>query len=228
MTHVFVTASGTDIGKTVVSTLLVRQLVAKGLRVAALKPVLSGLEGASLAETDSGRLLAAMGEEVSEAGIERVTPWRFDPPLSPDMAAERAGEKLSLQDLTDFCLAPEDKDIVLVEGAGGVLVPINNVATMADWMQALDAQTDLKILLVVGSYLGTISHTLTAMESLAARDLGPSAIIISTSEINPVPVEETARVMARFARNVPIVIVPRFITSDGTGETAPDLTTLVL
>ena len=144
------------------------------------------------------------------------------------MAAERAGKTLSLQELTNFCLAPKDKDIVLVEGAGGVLVPINNVATMADWMQALDAQTDLKVLLVVGSYLGSISHTLTAMESLAARDLGPSAIIISTSEINPVPVEETARVMARFARNVPTVIVPRFIATDGTGETAPDLTTLVI
>lgn len=227
MTHVFVTASGTDIGKTVVSALLVRQLLARGLRVEALKPVLSGLEGASRSETDTGRLLAALGEEITDDAIERITPWRFDPPLSPDMAARRAGRKLDLQELTDFCLAPKDKDVVLVEGAGGVLVPINEVATMADWMQALDAHTELKVLLVVGSYLGTISHTLSAMECLAARGLGPAAIVISTSEVNPVPVEETAQVMARFAADVPIVIVPRMNETDhpgtSTGLGNPDL-----
>ena len=228
MTHVFVTASGTDVGKTVISALLVRQLLAKGKTVEALKPVLSGLEGVSWEETDTGRLLLALGEEITEAGIERLTPWRFDPPLSPDMAADRVGQKLELQALTDFCLAPTDKDVVLVEGAGGVLVPINETATMADWMQALDAQVELKVLLVVGSYLGSISHTLSAMESLSARGLGPAAIVISTSEANPVPVEETATVMARFAGDVPIVIVPRFETSDGVGEAAPDLTTFVL
>jgi dethiobiotin synthetase len=228
MTHVFVTASGTDVGKTVISALLLRQLVAKGVRVEALKPVLSGLEGTSWDETDTGRLITALGEEITEAGVERVTPWRFDPPLSPDMAADRVGQKLELQELTDFCLTPKDKDVVLVEGAGGVLVPINPVATMADWMQALDAQTDLKVLLVVGSYLGSISHTLTAMESLSARGLGPAAIIISTSEVNPVPVEETATVMARFAGDIPIAIVPRFQNTDGVNEDAPDLTQYVV
>ena len=66
------------------------------------------------------------------------------------------------------------------------------------------------------------------MECLAARGLGPAAIVISTSQVNPVPVEETAAVMARFSGAVPIAIVPRFETSDGVGEAAPDLTTFVL
>ncbi len=227
MTHIFVTSSGTDIGKTFVSVLLIRQLRAKGLRVAALKPVLSGLEGVVLPETDTGRLLTALGEEITAEAVERITPWRFDPPLSPDMAAVRAGKSIDLNTLTDFCMTPTEQDFVLVEGAGGVLVPINAEATMADWMLALGARTDLKVLLVVGSYLGTISHTMTALESLAARGLGPAGIVISTSLTNPVPVEETAEVMARFARGVPIVIVPRGNEAEGKNPPGPDLTALV-
>jgi dethiobiotin synthetase len=219
MTHIFVTASGTDIGKTVVSEILIRQLIAKGKEIAALKPVLSGLEGVPLEETDSGRMLSAMGTEISEDAIAAITPWRFDPPLSPDMAAVRAGQNLDLLDLMNFCLAPKGKDHVLIEGAGGVLVPINATATMSDWMQSLKARVELKVILVVGSYLGTISHTLTALESLRTRDLTPAVIVVSTSEVNPVPVEETAEVMARFAGNVPIAIVPRLENAE-----APDLT----
>lgn len=219
MTHIFVTASGTDIGKTVVSEILIRQLIAKGKEIAALKPVLSGLEGVPLEETDSGRMLSAMGTEISEDAIAAITPWRFDPPLSPDMAAVRAGQNLDLLDLMNFCLAPKGKDHVLIEGAGGVLVPINTTATMSDWMQSLKARVELKVILVVGSYLGTISHTLTALESLKTRDLTPAVIVVSTSEVNPVPVEETAEVMARFAGNVPIAIVPRLENAE-----APDLT----
>ncbi len=219
MTHLFITASGTDIGKTVISEILIRQFLAKGKKIGALKPVLSGLEGVPLEETDSGRMLLALGAEVTEDAIAAMTPWRFDPPLSPDMAAQRVGVTMELDKLIDFCLEPKDQDYVLVEGAGGVLVPINGQATMADWMVALDERTDLKTVLVVGSYLGTISHTLTALESLNARGLTPALIVISTSEVNPVPVEETAEVMARFAGDVPIAIVPRLDEGD-----APDLT----
>ncbi len=219
MTHLFVTASGTDIGKTVISEILIRQLLAKGRKVAALKPVLSGLEGVPLEETDSGRMLLAMGVDVSEEAIAAITPWRFDPPLSPDMAAHRIGLTMKLNELIDFCMTPESQDYVLVEGAGGVLVPINPEATMADWMLALKERTDLQVILVVGSYLGTISHTLTALESLKVRGLTPAVIVISTSEVNPVPVEETAEVMARFTGDVPIAIVPRLDEAD-----APDLT----
>lgn len=225
MTHLFVTSSGTDIGKTVVSSIIIRQLRERGLDVDALKPVVSGVEGVDWKDTDTGQLIEALGQEINDASIARMSPWRFDPPLSPDMAADRVGVSLDLQELTDYCLSPKNKHVVLVEGAGGVLVPINERANMADWMSAIKARTELKVLLVVGSYLGTISHTLTAMESLKARGLGPDAIVISTSETNPVPVEETVEVMSRFANGVPIVVVPRL---DDTNPDIPDLTRLVL
>ncbi|MBO6543285.1 MAG: dethiobiotin synthase [Alphaproteobacteria bacterium] len=230
MSLIFVTSSGTDIGKTVVSSLLLAQLKAKGRQVTALKPVLSGTEGVPLDETDTGRLLQAVGVPVTEASFKAATPWAFKEPLSPDMAAAREGATLCLDELTEFCVAPENQDHILVEGAGGVLVPINETATMADWMLALKARAELKVLLVVGSYLGTISHTLSAMESLRARGLGPSAIVISTSQVNPVPVEETIRVMKRFADGVPIVAIPRL---NGNGSASmengavPDLTSCV-
>ncbi|MEQ9518279.1 MAG: dethiobiotin synthase [Parvibaculum sp.] len=227
MSLIFVTSSGTDIGKTFVSALLLRQLKEKGKTVKPLKPLLSGTEGVPLAQTDTGRLLQAVGETVTVQSFKAATPWAFKEPLSPDMAARREGVTLDLGKLTDFCLKEQGFDHVLVEGAGGVLVPVNESATMADWMLALKAKADLKVLLVVGSYLGTISHTLSAMESLAARGLGPAAIIISTSVSNPVPVEETRSVLARFTGDVPIVAIPR-IKENGPAllesGTVPDLT----
>lgn len=231
MSHIFVTSSGTDIGKTVVSALLLKQLRESGKSVTALKPVLSGTEGVPLAETDTGRLLQALELEVTEERFKAATPWAFNEPLSPDMAARREGVTLDMGEITDFCLAPKNQDHVLVEGAGGVLVPVNETATMADWMLALKEKAELKVLLVVGSYLGTISHTLSALESLRARGLEPAAIIISTSLSNPVPVDETVTVMKRFSGPVPIVILPR-LNEQGSaalnGEPLPDLTRFVV
>lgn len=231
MSHIFVTSSGTDIGKTVVSALLLKQLKASGKSVTALKPVLSGTDGVPLGETDTGRLLQALDLAVTEERFKAATPWAFKEPLSPDMAARREGVTLDMGEIADFCLAPKDQDHVLVEGAGGVLVPVNETATMADWMLALKEEAELKVLLVVGSYLGTISHTLSALESLRARGLEPAAIIVSTSLTNPVPVDETVTVMKRFSGPVPIVILPR-LNEQGSaalnGEPLPDLTRFVV
>ena len=80
------------------------------------------------------------------------------------------------------------EEITLIEGVGGVMVPLTERETVLDWMAALGAPC----LLVVGSYLGTISHTLTAAGTLAARGLDISAIVISESEESPVPVAENS------------------------------------
>ena len=90
MTTLFVTASGTEIGKTFITTRLVTELRGAGYRVAALKPVLSGFDPTQPEDSDTGQLLAALGVAPSAAQLDAISPWRFAAALSPDMSTSRA------------------------------------------------------------------------------------------------------------------------------------------
>ena len=199
----FVTGTGTDIGKTFVTAGLVRHLRGQGKAVRALKPIISGIE--DLAASDTGALLAALGEPITSANIDRLSPWQFKEPLSPDMAAAREGRAIPFDDLVRFCRDAVRDDMLFIEGVGGILVPLDDQRTVRDWARGLG----LKLIVVAGSYLGTISHTLTALEAIASADLGVAALVLNESETSPVPLAETAATLARFAPGIPIVPLPR-------------------
>jgi len=214
---VFVTSSGTEIGKTFVATLLIRQARARGARVAALKPVISGYGPETAAESDTALLLAALGEPVDAAGIERISPWRFAAPLSPDIAARREGRAIDFDALLDFCRRARaaDGDCLIIEGVGGAMVPLTGDKTVLDWIAALDAPA----IVVVGSYLGTISHTLTTVAAMRAKDVPVRAVVVCESTTSPVPLDETCATLARFIAGAPVVALPRL---EDAAE-APDL-----
>lgn len=222
MRRLFVTGSGTGVGKTLVTCLLVRQLRAAGRAVRALKPVASGFDPAAVAESDTGRLLAAMDEPLDAAAIGSVSPWRFRAPLSPDMAAAREGRRLDVGEIVGFCryAGPAEGDaVVLVEGIGGAMVPLSDDETVLDWMAALG----WPVLLVGGSYLGALSHTLCALEAVRLRGLPLGGIVISESEESPVPLDETAETIGRFATGIPVIALPRIETARLAAETAPPI-----
>jgi dethiobiotin synthetase len=204
VTTLFVTGSGTGIGKTFVTTRLIAELRARGRHVRALKPVASGFDTASPGASDTGAILHALGLPLDAANIDAVSPWRFAAPLSPDMAAEREGRELPFRALLDFSRAPSAADVTLIEGIGGVMVPLDAEHTVLDWIAALRAP----VLLVVGSYLGTLSHTLTAAAVLRARGCELAAIAVSESAEQPVPLAETVAGIARFVP-APVVGVAR-------------------
>lgn len=204
----FITGTGTAIGKTLVTAALACQFRAQGRSVTALKPVLSGFEREAAAGSDSGILLAACGLQLSDASLDAITPWRFREPLSPDMAAAREGRALELGAIVDFCraAAEDEPDVCLVEGVGGSMVPLDAEYTVLDWIVALRWPS----LLVAGSYLGTLSHTLTTFEAMVARGAAPAAILLCESEASPVPIEETCETLERFLpKDVRIGSVPR-------------------
>jgi dethiobiotin synthetase len=207
MSAIFVTATGTDIGKTFVMRGLIRALRGRGRAVAALKPIMSGFEPAEAAGSDSGLLLAALGRPVTMEAIAQVSPWRFALPLAPDMAAAREGRRLDYAAMLGFCGAAmaEHREALLIEGAGGVMSPVDHEHTVLDWIAALR----LPLILVAGSYLGTISHTLTALDAVARRDLTVVSVVISQSADNPVPLEDTRATIARFATPLEVVALPR-------------------
>jgi dethiobiotin synthetase len=102
MTALFITGSGTDVGKTFVTALLARQLRGAGRAVRALKPVVSGFDPAAAGSSDPGLLLDAAGLAVSPENLEAVAPWRFKAGLSPDMAAAREGRTIDFNALLAF------------------------------------------------------------------------------------------------------------------------------
>ena len=136
MSTLFVTATGTEIGKTLVTAALCHELRAAGQPVRALKPVLSGYDPATLADSDPGVLLASLGEAATEQAVASITPWRFSAPLSPDMAAAREGRRLDLAEILAYCRAAQG-DPLLIEGIGGAMVPLNERHTVLDWIAEL-------------------------------------------------------------------------------------------
>ncbi len=218
----FVTASGTEVGKTVVACLLCRQLRAAGRRVRAVKPVITGFADDAPGGTDTALLLDAQGLDATPGAIAEASPWRFRAALSPDMAARREGRSIDFQGLVDFCrgLRDEAGGVLLIEGLGGVLVPLTERETVADWIAALAVPA----LLVTGSYLGTLSHTLSAAESLKARGIPLAAVIVSESADSPVPLAETVETLERFV--TPVLALPR-LNDTGDWRAAPDLTAVL-
>lgn len=212
MAALFVTATGTDIGKTFVTTGIIRALRRRGRAVEALKPVMSGFAMGDAEASDAGILLAALGRSVTAAEIERISPWRFAAPLSPDMAARREGTTIDFEALVDFSrnAVASAEDALLIEGVGGIMVPLDACHMVVDWIAAVG----LPALLVAGSYLGTISHTLTALDALVRRGVEVAAIVVSESAASPVGLDETVDTIARFARPVEVLGLPRVFPHD--------------
>jgi dethiobiotin synthetase len=203
----FVTATGTDIGKTFVTAGLIRALQARGRAVDALKPVVTGFDMAMAQASDPGILLTALGRAVTEAEIAKLSLWRFAAPLSPDLAAGREGRALDFDALVHLTRYAIDAalDVLLVEGVGGIMVPLDQRHTVLDWMTALQ----VPVLLVAGSYLGTISHTLSAVDVLQRRDLEIAAIVVSESAGSTVPLDDTVATIARFVPALAVYGMPR-------------------
>jgi dethiobiotin synthetase len=203
---VFITGTGTDVGKTFIAAALIRYLRGAGRTVDAIKPVVSGFDPAQAATSDPGVLLAALGLEPRGEHLDRISPWRFAKPLSPDLAAQAEGRTVDFRALVKLCqdLPSRNKD-VLIEGVGGIMVPLDRTHTVLDWMTALR----VPVLLVAGSYLGTISHTLTALHVLAQRRLDIAGVVVSESTTPGASLDDTVATIARFAQPIEVIGVPR-------------------
>ena len=207
MSAYFVTSTGTDIGKTFVTAGLIRYLRGAGQPINALKPVVSGYDSSVVETSDPAVLLGALGRQISADEIATIAPWRFRAPLSPDMAAAREGRSVDFDKLIAFSrkAIANTTGMLFIEGVGGIMVPLDAKRTVLDWMAALD----IPLLLVVGGYLGAISHTLTALDVIAQRHLKIAAIVVSESERGTVELDDTVTSIARFSNGVEVVGLPR-------------------
>jgi dethiobiotin synthetase len=167
----------------------------------------SGLVPSALADSDPGALLAALGRPLTMAEAERISPWRFAAPLSPDMAAERERRAIDFFELAAFCrqAIAGRREYLLIEGIGGIMVPLDSRHTILD----LIAELRVPLLLVAGTYVGTISHTLTALRVLAQRNLEIAALVVSESQGSAATLDETVATLARFSEQIDVIGIPR-------------------
>jgi dethiobiotin synthetase len=202
-TSYFITSTGTGVGKTYVAAALIRQARAAGKNVVAVKPLISGFDRAKIAETDTGVLIDALGLQPTSANIERVSPWRYAAPLAPSVAARREGREIDFERLVSHSreTAESDCEFMLVEGVGGVMAPIDDMHTVLDWIQ----RVGMPALLVVGSYLGAFSHTLTALEAIRIRNIRLAAIVVSESLEPSLTLDETVCEITKRSRGAPVI-----------------------
>jgi dethiobiotin synthetase len=212
MTAMFVTATGADVGKTFVARGIIRELRTRGLAVDALKPVITGYDAHTAHLSDTGRLLAALGRPLTPRQINLVSPFRLREPLPPDHAARVEGRPIDFNALSTFCRTAisRHKGALLIEGIGGIMVPLGDRHTVLDWM----IEIDLPAILVTGSYVGALSHALTALDVLERNALKIAAVVVNESPGSAATLGDTADTIRRFTDTIDVFNLPRL--PDGT------------
>ncbi len=217
MTGYFITAIGTGVGKTFFTAALTHQLREKNKPVRTVKPIISGYDDAHHDSSDTGILMQASGE----VNREEISPWRYAAPLSPHLAAameDRPIDPFALVKWFQHRIVPDTT--TLIEGVGGIMVPITPDYTVLDWMRALG----VPVVLVAGTYLGAINHTLLSIEQLVRHGLVIHAVIISQSAHEDCGIEATAQAIAPWiSRHTQIIHLPRICS----WQSAPNLLSLM-
>jgi dethiobiotin synthetase len=205
----FVTGTDTGVGKSVVAGAIAAALRASGTRVAAFKPVVTGLdEPAEPGWPRDHELLAAAAGTRPEA----VAPHTFGPPVSPHLAAELAGTALALDDMVtaaSAAVAEAEADVLVAEGVGGLLVPLTAEASVRD----LAVQLRLPLVVAARPGLGTISHTLLTVEAARAAGLAVAAVVLTPWPAAPSAMEESNR--ATIARVGRVEVATLALLADG-------------
>jgi dethiobiotin synthetase len=188
MRGIFVTGTGTEVGKSVVAAVAARTLAEAGRSVAVFKPAVTGLaEPDAASEPDHELLRRAASSSQSD---DEIAPYRYDPPASPHLAAELAGEEIVRQRLLEAAReAASGADALVCEGVGGLLVPLSRDYMVRDLARDLG----LPLLVAASPGLGTINHTLLTLEAARSTGLEVAAVVLTPWPAQPGALEESNR-----------------------------------
>ena len=203
----FVTGTDTYVGKTLISCALLHGFAAQGKRVVGMKPVAAGCN----ADNQNEDVLQLRAASNVEASYELTNPYCFLPAIAPHLAAQQAGIKIQLPRIIEaYQELAAQADVVIVEGVGGLCVPLNAQQDSADLLKALG----LPIILVVGIRLGCLNHALLTVEALNARDLSLAGWVANVIEVDmPQWEENIAALQQRIAAPL-LGIVPYLLNAD--------------
>jgi dethiobiotin synthetase len=207
-TGVFVTGTGTEVGKTVVAAAIARTAAARGTSVAVFKPAVSGLADLDGAEPDHELLRRAAGSSQTD---DEVAPYRYGPPVSPHLAADLAGEPIDPDRLRSAAgRAGAGADLLVVEGVGGFLVPLRSDYLVRD----LAVDLGLPVVIAAAPGLGTINHTLLTIEAVRAARLDPALCALTPWPQEPGDLERSNRQTIAELGSVPVATLPRLDLAD--------------
>ena len=211
MRGVFVTGTDTEVGKTVVACTIAATVASRGERVAVFKPAVTGLAEPLAVLPDHELLRRSAG---SPQSAEAVSPYRFGPPVSPHLAAELAGIEISPGHLVAAAeAAAASADVLVVEGVGGLLVPL--------WREYLvrDFAAELSVPLVIAARpgLGTINHTLMTIACARAAGLEVAAVVLTPWGRFPSAMERSNRATIETLGEVETYGLPRVEIASGLG-----------
>lgn len=202
----FVTGTGTEVGKTVVAAVIARTLATEGQRVHVFKPAVTGLDEG--VETDHALLRRASGSSQSD---EEIATYRYGPPASPHLAAELAGEEIDPERLRRAAhAAAEGADAIVCEGVGGLLVPLSPTYLVRD----LAADLGYPLVVVAGPGLGTINHTLLTLEAARNAGLEVAAVVLTPWPEQPTEIERSNRETIARLGDVVVLTLPQLDLAD--------------
>ncbi|HEX2162231.1 MAG TPA: dethiobiotin synthase [Thermoleophilaceae bacterium] len=203
MRGVFVTGTDTGVGKTVVAGAICAALAARGERVAAFKPVVTGTAEESGDWPPDHELLASAAS-AGQSTIE-VAPVTFGPPVSPHYAAELAGSEIDAAQLRDTaCSAAAGVDALVCEGVGGLLVPLTLDYSVRD----LAADLGVPLVIVARTGLGTINHTLLTVAAARSAGLHVAGVVMTPWAADPEPIERSNRATVERLSGVAVSALP--------------------
>ncbi len=205
---VFVTGTGTGVGKTVVAAAIARSLAVQGERVAVFKPAVTGL--AEVGEGDHSMLRRAAGSAQSD---DEIAPYRFAPPASPHLAAAMTGEEIRPQRLLAAARAAgAGSDALICEGVGGLLVPL----TCGYLVRDLAADLALPLAIAAHPGLGTINHTLLTIEAARAAGLAVAGVVLTPWPEHPGQIERSNQEMIAALGEVVVMTLAKLELADPT------------
>jgi len=198
MKKIFVTSTGTAIGKTLFTCSLIKHLKFQGKQVKALKPIISGFKVDSV-PNDISQMLDALQLEYNSETIQQISKYQFEKPLSPDQAAKFENIEIDYNKLKEFCSQQFDCEYLIIEGAGGIHVPLSNTKTIMDLIKDLAIDS---IILVSGSYLGSLSHTISAVKNFESLGLRIDHLIMTENldetDENYIPAKQNIESLKNF------------------------------
>mgnify|MGYP000094201208 CR=1 FL=1 len=207
----FVTGTDTGIGKTRFAVALIHALQQRGLKVAAMKPVAAGGEAIDGRCMNEDVLALSQAADV-KADLDFINPYAFMPPIAPHIAADQAGTTIALDKIVSaYTALAAQADAVVVEGAGGLCVPLNSRYDIGDLAAALD----LPIILVVGTRLGCLNHALLTAEVIARRGLKWAGWVANILDPEMLALEEN---IATLEMRLPSPSLGRLIRSRNDGD----------
>lgn len=193
----FIIGTDTNVGKTYIASALIKHFVRAGCQAVGMKPLASGCNITAEGELLNDDVQALTAASNVAAPLDLINPYRFEPAIAPHIAATQAGQAVDCaQVIRAYQQLSSLADIVVVEGAGGFLVPLNEQHTLAD----LAVMLNIPVILVVGMRLGCINHALLTVEAVQARGLRLAGWVANQLEPEmPVFAENLASLQQRIA-----------------------------